>query len=195
MPIRIAAATLAAGLMLQPVQYSAGSRQQELDELIGSFRDSAKSSVLARGPAGIAIYDDRKLDDLLKRAATQQKGGQADGATRTLEEAYLYVEQALVRLRDKESVTYERSFRTPAEEYRYLSALYASYIQLVDRAALSGSGLTATERTLVELARTRQVEANRRSAKGDWAGASRDVDEAAQGLLRVLESQGVMAAQ
>lgn len=195
MPIRIAAAALAAGLTLQPVQYPAGSRPHELDELIASFRDSARAAVVERGPAALSIYDDRRMDDMLKRAQAAHKAGQADRAAAQLEEAYLYIEQALVRLRDKESVVYDRTFRTPAEEFRYLTGLYASYAQLVDKAAAGRGGLAPAETKLVAESRTRQAEANRLSAKGDWAGANRDIDAAAQVLLRVLESQGVMASQ
>ncbi|MBC7952893.1 MAG: hypothetical protein H7Z12_13880 [Rhodospirillaceae bacterium] len=193
MPARLFAAAMAAGLTLQPVQYSAGSRQQELHDIIGSFRDSARETVQARGPAATSLYDDRKVAEALTRAQAFHKTGQESRASALLEDTYVYVEEALIRLRDKESVVYDRTFRTPADEFRYLSGLYASYAQLVDQAAKGA--LATADRKLVDEARAQYAQAQQQSGKNAWGEANKSMDAAGGILLRVLESLGVMAAQ
>ncbi|MBX9634542.1 MAG: hypothetical protein K2X44_06140 [Magnetospirillum sp.] len=193
MPARLFAATIVAGLTLQPVQYSAGSRQQELDDLIGSFRESARETVQSRGPSATSLYDDRKVAEALSRAQSLHKAGQDARATTLLEDTYVYLENALIRLRDKESVVYDRTFRTPADEFRYMSSLYASYAQIIDQAAKGGLG--EAERNLVTEARTKHAQALQYSGKNSWPEANKSMDAAGGILLRVLESLGVMAAQ
>jgi len=190
MPLRVIAASMLAGLAVDPVQYAAGSRQQELHDLIGSFRESARETVQARGPAAASLYDDRRVAEALARAQALAKAGKPNQATATLEDSYVYVESALIRLRDKESVVYDRTFRTPADEFRYLSGLYTSYAQIIDRQPLSPA-----EQRLVDDARARQLQAAGLSAKGAWAEANSTIEAAGAILLRVLESLGVMAAQ
>lgn len=192
MPFGFITITLMAGLATQPVQFSPGSRQQELMDMIVSFRESAAETAQARGPSAIAIYDDRKIAAALSRAKVQKDQGEA---TRILEEAYLYLEDALVRLRDKESVVYDRNFRTPADEYRYLTSLYASYSQLTELATKNKRGLNESESSLVAQARQQQSKAEAAAAKSDWTAAKTNIDAATSSLMRVLDSLGVMASQ
>lgn len=192
MPLRLGAAVMMASLAVLPAQFNAGSKQQELVDMIVSFRESAAETAQARGPSAIAIYDDRKIAAALARARAEKDG---DKATRILEEAYLYLEDALVRLRDKESVVYDRNFRNPADEYRYLASLYASYTQLIDLAAGRKGGLGEGERGWMGTARQQHAAAAAAAAKSDWPAAKANMDAASASLMRVLDSLGVMASQ
>lgn len=183
-----------AGVMAAiPVQYSAGSPQQDLYESIQAFRSSFVETAMARGPAAMALLDERRLEVLLKDAETLSRQGEAARATATLQSAYDLTEQALIRLRDNETVVYERRFRTPADEYRYERDLMNSYDQLLSRALEQDTPAEAA--ALADRARIRKAQAEAEASSGDYASAARTAESASEILLHALQKFGLMATR
>lgn len=196
MPLTLAAAVVATGMVALPAQYPAGSPHSDLLDSIAAFRGSFRETAIPRGPAALALLDERRLDALLRQAEQQHKAGKGDAASATLQEAYMLTEQALIRLRDSETVVYERKFRTPADEYRYERELYRSYESLVAKAiGEAGKAAPPDVQAMAAEARALDEQATGAAQRGDYALAIRKSEGASAAMQRALERLGVMAAQ
>lgn len=171
------------------------SRYKELQDSIKTFEASYKQhqEKLASKKGG-GTLDMKKYKETLAKAEEQANAGQYEEANKLLASAQRAVTGALSALLHSETVVYDKSFATPAEEYEYELARYKSYEELIPLALEQRRPPPFTVEKMDELskkARTLQSEAEKLAAKGDHPSAIGALQEATVQLQRALMVAGV----
>jgi len=102
------------------------SIRAEIDSYVESFRNVSAE----KGSAAEAMLDDRRLSQLLTEAERSGGAGDHFGAASALREARQLVVDALIRIRNNETLVYTIEFKTPADEFHYEQERYREYASL-----------------------------------------------------------------
>jgi hypothetical protein len=173
------------------------ARYRDTLESIALYRDSFADAAKPKGPAAFRLLDQAKLDQMLAQAKTHAGANRFDEANHLLSEALALVETAVVRLRDNETVTYNRDFATPRDEFRFESERLATYQSLLPRLIAErgkGAGAEARERVfqLKDESERLHTQALGEAGKGDYFKAISLLVEAQNRLLAAAQALGAM---
>lgn len=104
------------------------SLKSEIDSYLLSFR----SALEEKGPSMSGLLDQQYVDSLLASAEQSKSSGNYKSAMSDLNTAKNLVVDALIKIRNNETVVYAVEFQTPADEFRYEQERFNEYIELSD---------------------------------------------------------------
>ncbi|MDX1252883.1 MAG: hypothetical protein IDH49_11660 [Gammaproteobacteria bacterium] len=170
------------------------SRYKELQDSIKTFESSYKQHQEKLASKKSGTLDMKKFKETLAKAEEQANAGQYEEANKLLASAQRTITGALSALLHSETVVYDKSFATPAEEYEYELARYKSYEELIPLALEQKRPPAFTVEKMDELskkAKDLQAQAEKLAAKGDHPSAIGALQEATVQLQRALMVAGV----
>ena len=105
-----------------------GSLQSEIDSYLVSFR----SALEEKGPSMAGLLDQQYVESLLASSQKSKSTGDYKSAISNLTTAKNLVVDALIKIRNNETVVYTVEFQTPADEFRYEQERFYEYVSLSD---------------------------------------------------------------
>lgn len=172
-------------------------RYSELLDVVKTFELSYKQHserLAGTKKPGAHALDTKKFQDIMSQAKVHGDAGRYEEANKLLANAQRMVTRALGELLDSETVVYDKTFATLAEEYEFEMARYKSYEELIPLALeQKRPPAFAVEKMeeLVKKSKMVQEEAAQLAAKGDYAHAVHELQEATAYLQRALMVAGV----
>ncbi len=171
--------------------------ERQLDEMraeIDAYLESFTAALLEKGPSMAGLLDRKYIDDLLASAGQSQSIGDYGNARSALGRARQTVVNALIKIRNNETVVYSVEFRTPADEFRYERNRYAEYATLGEK--LIGSGELDESRIkmfehLKNAGDRLNNEALELAGAGDYDSAITRMETAVKQLVQGLKLLGV----
>ncbi len=171
--------------------------ERELDSMraeIDAYLESFSAALAEKGPSMAGLLDRQYLDQLLANAGQAQSIGDYDNARSTLGRARQTLVNALIKIRNNETVVYSVEFQTPADEFRYERERYAEYALLGDKLVDSGeldSGRIKMFENLKKNGDRLNGEALDLAGSGDYAAAIARMETAVEQLVKGLRLLGV----
>ena len=104
------------------------SLQSEIDAYLVSFR----SALEEKGPSMSGLLDQQYVESLMASSKQSKSSGDYQSAISNLTKAKNLVVDALIKIRNNETVVYTVEFQTPADEFRYEQERFNEYISLSD---------------------------------------------------------------
>jgi hypothetical protein len=104
------------------------SLQSEIDAYLVSFR----SALEEKGPSMSGLLDQQYVESLMASSQQSKSSGDYQSAISNLTKAKNLVVDALIKIRNNETVVYTVEFQTPADEFRYEQERFNEYISLSD---------------------------------------------------------------
>ena len=104
------------------------SLQSEIDSYLVSFR----SALEEKGPSMSGLLDQQYVESLMASSKQSKSSGDYQSAISNLTKAKNLVVDALIKIRNNETVVYTVEFQTPADEFRYEQERFNEYISLSD---------------------------------------------------------------
>ena len=169
----------------------------ELDSMraeIDAYLESFAAALLEKGPSMAGLLDRQYVDELLASAGQSQSIGDYTNARAALGRARQAVVNALIKIRNNETVVYSVEFQTPADEFRYERERYAEYEslgeKLLDSGELDNSRIRMFEH-LKNAGDRLNNEALELAGSGDYAAAIARMESAVGQLVKGLRLLGV----
>lgn len=179
---------------------SADSRQKLLGEVrsvrseIDAYLESFRAALAEKGPSMSGLLDQQYVADLMSAAAQSQSTGDYRSARSSLAQAKQLIVDALIKIRNNETVVYTVEFQTPADEFRYERERYLEYVSL-GQTILGNGDIAQSRRKLFEQQKESgdliSQEAQTLAGKGDYAGAIKRMEEAVSKLVQGLRLLGI----
>lgn len=196
--------SLAARLVPDPAQQLAleRARYTALKESTRAFANMHQG-LLARmaerkaGPPAPA-FDSDKVNAVLAQAADHAAANRYVQANTALQGAYNSVVASLNRLLMAKTIVYDKTFDTPADEYRHELARNRSYEDLVPLALMQlkpAPEIAAQSERSAQESRVLRDTAQQQAGRGDYAAALKTLHEATGHLQRSLRIAGVVVPQ
>ena len=161
---------------------------------IDAYLESFTAALAEKGPAMAGLLDRQYVADLLARAEQSQSLGDYSAARSVLHQAKQLVVDALIKIRNNETVVYSVEFQTPADEFRYEQERYREYTtlgqKLLDSGELEASRVLMFEQ-LKQAGERLHREALSLSGAGDYPGAISRMEMAVTKLVQGLRLLGV----
>ncbi len=159
----------------------------------GSYeKNLARMKKMKQEPA--AKLDSDAYQALLKKGAAMASKGDYAGANKVYAKAQKMVTSVLTTMLHAQTVTYDKNFETPQEEYEYELARAENYEELVplaiDQKQPSQRALSLID-TFVQKASRIKGEGEALAAKGDYKMAVMAMQAATSNLQRALRMAGV----
>lgn len=174
------------------------SRYNESLETLKNFRDSHKQNfdrtVKKRGAAAAVDYDHAKVDQLVSQASGLADKNQFDQATQSVVAAERLVTQAIHGMLNAQTIVYDLSFESPAEEYDYELKRYVSYEELIPIAIEEKKPAEAVVKlmgTYVDKGRAQKADAEQKAKSGNYPEGISLLLAATEELRRALRLAGV----
>ena len=104
------------------------SLQSEIDAYLVSFR----SALEEKGPSMSGLLDQQYVESLMASSQQSKSSGDYQSAISNLTKAKNLVVDALIKIRNNETVVYTVEFQTPADEFRYEQERFNEYTSLSD---------------------------------------------------------------
>lgn len=155
-------------------------------ERVLGFRDAYLRIQAEKSRARGGVLDDDQLNALITQAESLARQGRHEEGSQLLARAGGMLEQALTRLRDKETLVHELKFASVEEELQYERNRNQSYALLLDL-------VVSEKRTagLQEMVRKAIAENQAARARADATASGSD----ARGALKILEGATATLAQ
>ena len=172
------------------VERELGAVRAEIDAYLQSF----SAALTEKGPAMAGLLDRQYVDQLLATAEQSQAIEDYANARAALTRAKQTVVNALIKIRNNETVVYSVEFQTPADEFRYESERYAEYAVLGEKLVDSGefdSGRIRMFESLKNAGDRLNSEALELAGAGDYESAITRMENAVKQLVRGLQLLGV----
>ena len=166
------------------------SVRSEIDAYLESFR----TALAEKGPSMSGLLDQQYVADLMSAAGQSQSTGDYRSARSSLIQAKQLVVDALIKIRNNETVVYTVEFQTPADEFRYERERYLEYVSLGQ--TILGNGDVAQSRIKLFEQQKKSgdlisQEAQTLAGKGDYAGAIKRMEEAVKKMVQGLRLLGI----
>lgn len=179
---------------------NADSRKKLADEVrsiqseIDSYLESFKAALSEKGPSMAGLLDQQYVETLLSTARQSESTGDFRAAHSSLNQAKKLIVDALIKIRNNETVVYAVEFQTPADEFRYEHNRYLEYVALGQQVVSNG-----------EVAQSRQLMFNQLNSKGeeisqdalsladrgDYEDAIKRMEEAVKKMVQGLRMLGI----
>lgn len=192
--------TSASRLVPDPAQAAAQERTRYagLSEAVRVFLNLQRN-VAARDTSGKARpIDTARINALVERAESLAAAGKHQEANRLLDEVYAEAVGSISQALMSETVVYDRSFATPADEFQHELARNRSYEELIPIAL---SQLNPPRETVLlaeqyaQTSRELRATAQQQAAGGDYSSAVKTILDATGHLQRSLRLAGVVVPQ
>lgn len=178
----------------------AQSRQKLLAEVgvvqteIDAYLESFKASLVEKGPSMAGLLDQQYVAELMSAVKQSQATGDYKTALSKLNQAKQLIVDALIKIRNNETVVYAIEFQTPADEFRYERERYLEYESLGQQ-ILSGGDIAQSRKMLFEQVKKTgdklSHEALTMAAEGDYASAIERMEEAVRNSVKGLRLLGI----
>jgi tetratricopeptide (TPR) repeat protein len=166
------------------------SVRSEIDAYLGSFR----TALAEKGPSMSGLLDQQYVSDLMSAAAQSQSTGDYRSARSNLTQAKQLIVDALIKIRNNETVIYTVEFQTPADEFRYERERYLEYVSLGQTVVENGE-VAQSRITLFELQKKNgdliSQEAQTLADKGDYDDAIKRMEDAVKKMVQGLRMLGI----
>jgi len=166
------------------------STRAEIDAYLESFT----AALAEKGPSMAGLLDRQYIDQLLASAEQSQSIGDHTNARAALGRARQTVVNALIKIRNNETVVYSVEFQTPADEFRYEHERYTEYAALGEKLLDSGeldSGRVKMFEQLKKSGDRLNGEAQELAGAGDYDSAIARMETAVEQLIKGLRLLGV----
>ena len=168
----------------------ASSLQSEIDAYLGSFR----SALEEKGPSMSGLLDQKYVESLLSTSRQSQSTGDYQSAISNMTRAKDLIVDALIKIRNNETVVYAVEFQTPADEFRYESERFHEYVSLSDTILHKG-GISEGKVKLFEQQKKAgyQIsdEAEALANQGDFESAIKRMEDAVKKMVQGLRLLGI----
>lgn len=168
----------------------ASSLQSEIDAYLGSFRTALEE----KGPSMSGLLDQQYVESLLSTSRQSQSTGDYQSAISNLTTAKNLIVDALIKIRNNETVVYAVEFQTPADEFRYERERFQEYVSLSDT-ILEKGGISEGKVKLFELQKKagNQIsqEAEALASQGNFESAITRMEDAVKKMVQGLRLLGI----
>ena len=187
-----AAAAANAKKAVDPEKFSAdiAAIRAEIEAYLGSFN----TALAQKGPSMAGLLDQQYVAELMTRGGQLQTDGDYRAAISSLNEAKRLVVEALIKIRNNETVVYTVEFQTPADEFRYENERYLEY-QALGQQVLDNGDIAQSRRKLFEQLRQKSEqlseEALALAGQGDFTTAIGRMEDAVNKMVQGLRMLGI----
>lgn len=162
----------------------------EIDAYLGSFN----AALAEKGPSMAGLLDQQYVADLMSQAGQLQSDGDYQGARSSLNEAKRLIVDALIKVRNNETVVYTVEFQTPADEFRYENERYREY-QVLGQKVLDNGDIAQSRKKLFEQLRRKSEqlseEAVALAGQGNYPAAIGRMEDAVNKMVQGLRMLGI----
>ncbi len=166
------------------------SLQSEIDAYLVSFR----SALEEKGPAMSGLLDQKYVESLRAGAQQSKASGDYKSAISKLTSAKNLVVDALIKIRNNETVVYTVEFQTPADEFRYEQERFNEYVALSDT-LLEKDDFSEGKIKLFEMQKNAgyqiSEEAEALANQGDFENAISRMEDAVKKMVQGLRLLGI----
>lgn len=167
--------------------------QARLDRVRG-FREAYERIQSEKSRARGGVLDEGALDALVAQAGQQARAGHYQEASALLNRASAFLETALTRLRDRETLVHELKFASVEEELRYERDRNQSYVLLLEIVIAEQkvqTGARATVQRAIESNLQARAQADEAARRADTKSALQILETATHALSQALRQAGV----
>ena len=166
------------------------SVRSEIDAYLESFR----AALADKGPSMAGLLDQQYVADLMSSAKQSQSTGDYRTARSNLTQAKQLIVDALIKIRNNETVIYAVEFQTPTDELRYERERYLEYVTLGQQ-VLANNEVAQSRKMLFEqqkkIGDQISQDAMTLASEGDYAGAIKGMEEAVRKMVQGLRLLGI----
>lgn len=162
-------------------------------ERVQGFREAYARIQAEKTRSRGGMLDEQQLDELVAQAEAQARQGRYDEGSQLLARASALLEQALTRLRDKETLVHELKFASVEEELQYERNRNQSYALLLDIvvAEKNTPGLQDLVQGALSANQAARARAEAAEQGADVRAALRILEGATAALAQALRAAGV----
>lgn len=179
---------------------NADSRKKLADEIrsihseIASYLESFNAALSEKGPSMAGLLDQQYVDQLIANARQSESTGDYSSAHSSLNQAKQLVVDALIKIRNNETVVYAVEFQTPADEFRYEYNRYLEYVALGQQ-ILSNGEIAQSRQLLFNQLNDKGVQISQQAISmadsGDFDNAIKQMEEAVKKMVQGLRMLGI----
>lgn len=166
------------------------SLQSEIDAYLASFRTALEE----KGPSMSGLLDQQYVESLLASAKQSQSSEDYKSAISNLNKAKNLIVDALIKIRNNETVVYTVEFQTPADEFRYEQERFNEYVSLSDT-ILEKDEVSEGKVKLFKMQKQAgyqiSEEAEALASQGDFESAITRMEDAVKKMVQGLRLLGI----